>query len=754
MSDLSATDMLNMLGGSDGTSKPENAMDKKVTLSAKELQGLLEMKMPAKSENQYNGKPIEETNAKKTVDWFMGGKRNRSIPLANNAELGLPAGKARALAALLATTASDDRLQRGIQKIIPEATFQRDEYGNMVVGSPSYKDGEPTGQFKVFYPNPSGLQAVDLMQGAGALSLSTPIAKGFQALGMGINTLRGMATVGATEAGIVELASSRQTDSPYQVSDIPMGAVGAAVFGKLVSLLGRLQSQKIPAFDANGNLTREMQRALAQAGIDPNDITPDIARSAAQKAAGAVSPVPGLAQAQADALPVPVPLTKGQASGSRGQQLIEDDMLKSKSGDAAAATMEAQLLKQQEALMGNVDSIQQGMGGPQIGAQGEGGIAVSNALQAQKAADSQVADDLYTTARSGGTAYIDTGADSISASLESSGKRVLGDFSIDDAPNTWKRFGELQGVLSETGDVSEVLRIRKLLVNTGNAGTAEQKAARELRNAIDAHLEQAIDQKLFSGNPDDIANQLAAIRNYADYAKKWKRSNNVLTKLTEKTPDGTTLKQQPEAVTKYLFNLQGARLNDPNLLRDIKILKAELPEQEWNMLRQEAFKMLADKGMKGVDNVGSQRFNGRAFQRAWNDMKRTNDQTVRALFTKEEIKTINNFASVASRTESALKNTSNSGNLLSQLGSSIGGFLGDSTMVRALLKFPVVKGINETFVSPVRASQIMKPGFNRAVDPQMGAGGSALNTDLGQQMVDERLQQHFGVSVPRRQGAR
>ena len=52
------------------------------------------------------------------MEWFKGGQRDETIPLAYQAKLGLPSDKAAKLVTLLATTASDDRLQSGIKKII------------------------------------------------------------------------------------------------------------------------------------------------------------------------------------------------------------------------------------------------------------------------------------------------------------------------------------------------------------------------------------------------------------------------------------------------------------------------------------------------------------------------------------------------------------------------------------------------------------------------------------------------------------
>ena len=147
----------------------------------------------------------------KTVDWFKGGQREDFIPTAFNANLGLPADKSAKLVTLLSTTASDDRLEMGIKKILPKATFDKDQYGNLVVTAPVYRDGKETGQFNRFYPNPAGLDTTDVMIGSGAAALASPITKGLQFLGAPIKRALGGAAIGATEAGLVEGVSSYLT---------------------------------------------------------------------------------------------------------------------------------------------------------------------------------------------------------------------------------------------------------------------------------------------------------------------------------------------------------------------------------------------------------------------------------------------------------------------------------------------------------------------------------------------------------------
>ena len=134
---------------------------------------------------------------KSTVDWFKGGQRETNIPLTSGAKLGLPNDKARKMLALLTTTASDERLQAGIKNILPNSQFDKDQYGNLVVSTPVYRDGKEKQQYTRFYPNPKGLDATDLMIGSGAMALGEAIVMTGGALGLPVAGVTGAALIGA-----------------------------------------------------------------------------------------------------------------------------------------------------------------------------------------------------------------------------------------------------------------------------------------------------------------------------------------------------------------------------------------------------------------------------------------------------------------------------------------------------------------------------------------------------------------------------
>ena len=228
-----------------------------------------------------DGGPKPEIEEQSLMDWFKGGKREETIPLIQGANLGLPEDKARQMTALLATTASDDRLQSGIQKILPNAQFDKDRFGNLVVIAPVYRDGQETQQYTRFYPNPKGLNAVDLMQGAGAVALGQAIAATGGLAGLPTAGMLGGGLIGMTEAAIVEAASSKLSDDPFQVFDIPIGFFGGALGAKAAQVLGdivaKVKTRPSTVLDSNGNLKASVRAQLTQLGLDPDNITAELA---------------------------------------------------------------------------------------------------------------------------------------------------------------------------------------------------------------------------------------------------------------------------------------------------------------------------------------------------------------------------------------------------------------------------------------------------------------------------------------------
>ena len=220
-------------------------------------------------------------------DWFKGNQKEANIPLAYNAGLGLPKGKATAMLALLTTTNDPARLENGIKNIIPSAEAQTDSFGNLVIASPVYRDGKATEQFTRFYPNPKGLDITNLMQISGALGLAKGLTKGYGLLSQVPTGYKAAAAIGATEAGLVELGSSQMADDDFKFSDLVYGAGGGAA-GQAVAQLGTriaklFKSNPKSVLDEYGNIKPEIAEQMRKAGLDPEQAREEMAAAMNQQ---------------------------------------------------------------------------------------------------------------------------------------------------------------------------------------------------------------------------------------------------------------------------------------------------------------------------------------------------------------------------------------------------------------------------------------------------------------------------------------
>lgn len=633
---------------------------------------------------------------------FLTGADREAIPGPFNLPLGLSTEKAAQMTALIGTTMSPERLKAGLQKIDPDVSFDQDKFGTLIARWPLRDESGNITQYKLFYPNPKGMDVSDVMRASGAAALATPVAKGLQALGLATRGLLGGATIGGTEAALVEKASSELTDSPFQVSDIPYGMVGGAggeILGRTVQSLVALAKSRGPMaiIDASGNLLPEYAAMVRSAGLDPSQVSAAVAADISTAVRAGADPTQAGVAAMSQGLPTPVPMTRGQITGSGGQQLFEDIAGKGGYGTAAEAIMKLQRDQQQEALGQNLGQILERLrpGSAPI-TRGAGGEAAQAQLLATRQAEKARASGLYTQARAG-SAVIDPGAaldvaDSMRQAYRSS-------FSPRTAPQVAGFLDDFDQVAA-SGDIKQMMDWRQQVTSLGRGvPTVESAAASEVLRSFDQKISDAIDQSLLAGDPAAVSKWGEAIRNYADFASKWKDKGGVLNLLTEQVNrDGArVLKVAPEQAADAIFGATTAGLaTKTGLPRDLITLKKNLPEDQWNAMRQEAFIRLMDTA-RGAMRGGEQQISGVNFKKAWENLTSKNPGVVNGLFTKDEQKLFSQFANVASRATNTLANTSNTtaaaAGIIQKLASSVGG----TGFAQFLMRVPIAKGFTEAY---------------------------------------------------------
>jgi len=686
----------------------------------------------------------------RSADWLTAGVTgSRTEPSISRTptNLELPLDKAAQMTALLATTASDDRLRGGISRIIPEAQFETDDHGNLVVIAPVTGDSSERNQWVRFYPNPSGLGAADVMQGSGALSLGGRLAAGAKLLfgASAAASIPAAAVIGGTEAGLVEAISSRLSGDRFRVADIPLGAAGGAIGGKLGQVLSGWTSSAPDLFDASGAFSPAAIRFFTRRGVNVEELGPEVAAQVREAVMRGVDPFQAVAVADAAALPIPVTMTRGQASRSVSHQLLETEAAKGTYGEAARNMMQGAFERQQQQLTANIPAMQDIVaGGAGSVPRGAGASAAQATLAATREAERRAAGELYDRARAAGGAvirgpYAGEMADSLRASIR--------DFAPEASPNTNAIVGRIEEELAASGDVTRLFALRAQLNQAGAPGTPDQAAASAVKQRLDDLLARAVDDALLFGNPEVVTAYAAAIRNYADFASRWK-SGGVLDSLTETTSrDGVNrvLVVAPEDAANYIFGRSAnGMISKTNLIRDLRTLQDTLPPDQWNALRQEAFLKIFDQSQRS----GTGDITGTTFSRLWSQFRRENPALLRQLFSEDEQALFSRFAAVATRVSNTARNNSNTASAFMGIAPLIASALGKTTLGRLALTAPLIgaamRGVKTAQVMGGQSAR-MTPTITGAFGMGAGAGGAAAASPDVQRSVTGNVNAARGI---------
>lgn len=600
---------------------------------------------------------------------ISGSDADPTIPSMIESNLGLSGSESARMTALIATTRSPDRLKSGISKIEPETEFQEDDAGRLVAIFPIRRDGKKTGQFTRFYPNEPGLGLTEALQASGAVAAATPVGRALRTVGLPTTGAMGAATIGATEAALVEGASSTMSGAPFQVTDIPIGAAGGVAGEKLFNVTGSLVSAARRGgadrvLGPDGQLLPGPAKLVRDAGLDPQQVTAAVAAEIQKLVRSGIEPGAAAVTAMSRGLPVEVPMTRGQITGSKGQQLVEDALGSGAYGSAAEKRMMEFRQSQQEALRGNIGAITEGIAPGSIPVtKGAGGEMAQAALVAARDGDKALADDLYKQARASGAAYVTPDeAMSITDAVRGTYRELSSPIAT---PKVDQYLLQLDEIMANGGDVN-ALQMWRQQVSSLREGTPtpDGAVASKIIKDFDERLTTAVDNQLVIGDQQAVKAWSNAIKNWSEYKKTWESKGGILNVLTEKVMrDGSlVLKVPKESAANAIFTMTASGLaKQTGLARDLLTLKSKLPEAEWNALRQEALIRLTDTA-EGAFRSGEAQVSGVTFKKTWDNLKSNNPGVVNNLFSKAERDTITQFADVAARATNAAVNASNSAN--------------------------------------------------------------------------------------------
>lgn len=675
--------------------------------------------------------------ARDIYDWTRGAKVSYpQLPILGQGigarDLGLSPTAATQLMTMVSSTLDPARLEQGIKNIAPDAMTMRDDFGNVIASIPVRENGVLRG-WKTFYPNPRGLDIPTATQLSGAVALAPFVEAG--ATGVGIPTLLGMRTgaTALTEAAIGETASAASAEVPLEPGPIiEGGAWGSGMYG-LGKVLGAIADKigAVPSWfrspartvDRNAQLTPEAVNYLKSVGIDPDQVQASVYSDLEALIRGGAVPEAALAKMQAQGLPVPVPLTTGQITGDMEQQLFEDLAAKGVYGEQAKNIVSGAYAAQEAAVKENIGEIQRIIagGGPTL-ARTEGGAAAQAALVAARTAARQRANDLYTQARAAGAAYLDpTVATTYGAEIIDTLGKNYNPLAV---PITTNIVNKIDEAFQNGASLSDLQVYRTQLTNQARNGVgSDASAAAAAVQQLDDKLFQMAEQNLLYGNNEAVGLWANAIKNYRQYKDKWDSQGGILNRLTkEGVRDGSRqLLVEPEAAAKtILAGSFSGLISKPESIRMLNTLKNELPTAEWDMLRQDAFMLIAD----GITSAASGRTSN-TFSREWFDANRRNPQLLRTLFSPEEIRIMNSLAQTTSQITRTAKNTSNSaaaaGSLLGRLFRS----LGSTDIGTAVMQVWVAEGLRRAYgvARATAATQGRVPTTKSLLDNLILGGG-------------------------------
>lgn len=519
--------------------------------------------------------------------------------------------------------ASDAGMGDVISKTLGDRFIRREKDAN---GYEVIVSRGPNGEEQRGYVNRPGLDRQDVFRGLyGSIPyLATGGAAGALAkgAGIGVNALaQGVAAGGTSIAGdaLAPLVGSDQgidlgkagAMAGIGAAAVPVGAAAGALWRKFIT---------VPSYfnKATGQLTPKGIEAAKRAGLDPNDLTPDFAKSFSEAISQNGNPARAAVRAGTERYGIPA--TEGQVTKDPYLLTREEGMRRRLFGESAQDTMRAFDVKQEEAIRNA--ALGRGPLAPKPGTQsvGEaiapnraGGInadrmpsvlggslqdslgAVKSAMKGEEGALWKAARDLEVTPEA-----LATLPDMLNKSLNG---RMLGP----QTPAAVDMAKQVQRIL--TGEAPEkaaewiaasptrnVDQMRRSLLETMKTAKdeADGSAAGLIYDGFNDWISEAAKASLLKGEPE-AAMALVKARGFSREINKLFKPTDAAGRLS---PAGqrlakimdTSRSDSGEAVVDALFGSQGSRgVNSGSVsaLNSIKVLLARHPDkavgaQAWN----------------------------------------------------------------------------------------------------------------------------------------------------------------------------
>lgn len=579
------------------------------------------------------------------------------------------------VAAGLLASSSPEQAKDILKANIPGAKIEKDKYGTDVVNIPNQ------GRFYIDRP---GLDWQDVLHTAaqgvaylgGTMGATAPFRSLIgRAVGAGLGA-------GATSAGLDIAAMGAGSEQGVNLPRAGQIAAGGALFELGTPVVSSIVRKLFAA--GRTPSVQVARQTLQEAGFNPQELTDEAVNAFIKEARTAISPEAAGTFAEAQTLPVRVPLTRGQISGRPSEQMFEDMAAKGAFGQGPETLMRGAEERTQEALRANIPAIQQRLGGGLISESGQGAAMAQQALVRQAEEAGKGVTQAYEAAR----AVKGQMPGEVATAMTDDIGQSIADF-MPHAPTARKEFQTLKKLTSQTPPTSGLLDSagniipakkqaldtnikdlfdwrRKVSTLANNAKDRTEAAAlKKMVSQFDDSMDDAIKNSLMSGDEEAAAawNKAIALRR-AKGAKF--ESGDLVSDLveTEFKGGGLRLKVAPEAASNYIFGASNTGfITRPQLARELGRMKSILGPNsaEWNAIREEAFLRFAQQAEGGYQGA-TRTFSGAKLKKAVQDIQSKNPEVWRQLFTEPERKLINQFANVAARATTPVKGGANFSN--------------------------------------------------------------------------------------------
>jgi len=544
-------------------------------------------------------------------------------------------------------------------KTLKGATQKTDKFGNPIV----------TFEGKDYYVNRPGLSEADVFKFTADLPQYAPAtAAGLAVPGRVVGAMATGAGYGATSLAQDKASQALGSEQPASMEGAAGAAVGGAAARFIDPELSALVARMVPrpgAVDAAGNLTPRGREMVTELGLDPDMLGQAFTARFGQLARRSADPKAAANLAEAQTLPVPVPLRQGQVSGSPSEQMFENLSRKGTYGPVAERVIAGSEATQREALEGNVQAIQNRLGGG-TAAPGDGGRVAQEQLAKMAAAEKTQVGAAYDKARATFGALPSEYVGQMNQSM----RNAVGEaHNLEGLARTNAVLNDFNKIASTEGDASTFVRNlfdwRQRATAAKAAGGEEAVAINKAIREFDKSMDAAIGDAIVRGDDQAIDAFKTAIAKNREYAGRFK-GGDLVELLTAKEPRGgvTQLVVPPDQAANVIFGSKKV-FGGTNTARDLARMKQLLgpDSEEWGKLREEAWLRLVRGGEGQVDPMtGSRAFSGAKFAGTLDNALRDQADLMRTLFTQDELNLMNQFKRVAARTTGSVKGGDNYSN--------------------------------------------------------------------------------------------